>query len=81
MTCDGCKHYQPAYETCAELRGRVKCAKCRRDWLISEGVSCPVCSQWRDLVDLSECPKGKPSAACPGREEPVAEHVQRSLFD
>ena len=80
MTCDGCEHYQPTYETCGALVGRLHCPDCDQAWQLSDGVGCPMCSGFRQIVDLSECLGGKPSQSCPGKEEPEVVRVQGSLF-
>ena len=80
MTCDGCKHYQKTYETCAQLQGQVHCSACDRTWAISDRIGCPRCAEVCGLVDLGECPGAVPSQACPGQEEPPKVMEQRSLF-
>ncbi len=80
-TCDNCKHYQPAFETCGALAGRLRCEACSTSWEIDGyGVHCPKCKQLKSVVDASECPDATPSQSCPGKEEPEVVRVQRSLF-
>ena len=80
-TCNGCRHYQPTYETCRALAGQLGCKPCDRTWQIAQGdVCCPKCSGFKGLVDLSECPSAVPSTACPGSEPPPVVVKQGSLF-
>ena len=80
--CNGCRHYQPTYLTCSPLRGWLTCKKCASKWdLTEDGVECPKCGGFKAVVDLSECPDGEPSVACPGREEPEPVMKQKGLFD
>ena len=81
MTCDGCIYYQPTFETCGALAGRLRCGPCNTLWKIDgHGVHCPICKQMRHVVDASECPNAIPSKSCPDREEPEVVRVQGSLF-
>ncbi len=79
--CNGCRHYQPVYETCGALAGQLRCEPCNHTWQIAQGGGCcPKCSGFKGLVDLSECPAAVPSMACPGREDPDVVAVQGELF-
>lgn len=80
LTCNGCKHFQPGFEQCAALMGQMFCSKCDRQWKLADRHGCPKCSELRGKLDLSECPKGFPSRACPGRVEEVKPHEQMALF-
>ena len=81
--CNGCRNYQPTYETCSALRGQVTCLECDHVYTEDElgRMKCPTCKAWKGADDLSECPDGEPSVACPGREEPEPVMRQKGLFD
>lgn len=80
VNCAGCVHFLPGLEECHELQGQVHCPECDRTWKLSERIGCPRCAEWKNFVDLAECPGGVPSVGCPGYKKKPVLKEQKGLF-